>query len=257
MKEGQRLWTRNELILVINLYCKIPFGKMSAGNPDVKDLATTIKRTPAAVSYKLGNFASLDPTLKARGVGGLPNRGELTEVVWKEFYNDWDAALLESERLLAKVKHTSVESLNSVDVEAIMKEGLTKARLVNVRVNQSLFRTMILAAYNNTCCITKIQNNNLLVASHIIPWSEDEKNRLNPVNGLCLNALHDKAFDKHLITVSAEDYTIKVSPRLKSKNVLESMEINFWRLEGKVIELPDKFLPSKEFLGRHNERFDL
>jgi putative restriction endonuclease len=33
MKEGQQLWTREELILAINLYCKIPFGKMHHRNP--------------------------------------------------------------------------------------------------------------------------------------------------------------------------------------------------------------------------------
>ena len=255
MKEGQRLWTRDELILAINLYCKLPFGKMHASNPDVKDLARIIDRTPASVALKLGNLASFDPTLQARGIKGASNASKLDKTIWDEFYNHWDAALLESEKLLAAAKHTSIEQLNDVDVKMTMKEGLTKERLVKARVNQSLFRKMILAAYNHTCCITKIANADLLIASHIIPWSEDEKNRLNPMNGLCLNALHDRAFDKHLITVSANDYTIRVSPKLKSKDVIKSMDVNFWKLEGQVILLPDKFLPSKDFLKRHNERF--
>ena len=108
---------------------------------------------------------------------------------------------------------------------------------------------------NKPCCITKINNAELLVASHILPWSEDERNRLNPTNGLCLNALHDKAFDRHLITVSAEDYTIQISSKLKSKEVIESIDNNFGKLEGKEIVLPDKFLPSKEFLMKHNNLF--
>ncbi len=255
MKEGQRLWTRHELILAINLYCKLPFGKMHASNAEVKELASIIDRTPASMALKLGNLASFDPTLQARGIKGASNASKLDKNIWDEFYNNWDAALLESEKLLAKAKGTSIEQLNLVDVETTMREGLIKERLVKARVNQSLFRKMILAAYNHTCCITKIQNSNLLIASHIIPWSEDEKNRLNPMNGLCLNALHDKAFDKHLITVSADDYTLHISSKLKSKESIESMDANFWKLEGKVIALPDKFLPSKEFLGRHNERF--
>jgi putative restriction endonuclease len=52
-----------------------------------------------------------------------------------------------------------------------------------------------------------------LVASHIVPWSKNEKIRLNPSNGLCLNSIHDKAFDKGFITVTT-DYKIKVSEYL-------------------------------------------
>lgn len=256
MKEGQKLWTREELILAVNLYCKIPFGKMHAGTHEVKTLSNLIDRTPGAIARKLGNFASFDPTLKARGIKGLSNSSKLDEEVWDEFYNNWDAALIESEKLLAKKKHTTIEKLNEIDLRDLNKEGFNKERLVITRVNQCIFRKMILATYNNSCCITGIANTDLLVASHIVGWQKDEKNRLNPMNGLCLNALHDKAFDKFLITISAEDYTLKISNKLKSKNLLESMEQNFFKLENKTIKLPDKFLPSKEFLKIHNNNFE-
>lgn len=254
MKEGQTLWTREELALAINLYCKIPFGKMHKGNSQVKELAVLIDRSPSAIARKLGNFASLDPTLKARNIKGLPNAGELTEKVWAEFYNNWDAALIESEKLLAKAKHTTVEKLNSIGIESLVKEGIDKRRLIKTRINQSLFRNMILAAYNNTCCITGINNLALLTASHIIPWSKNPKNRLNPTNGLCLNALHDRAFDKGLITILPINYTIKVSSRLK-KEKNESIRTNFSKLEGMQISLPDKFLPNNESLKWHNNIF--
>ncbi len=254
MKEGQRLWTREELILAINLYCKMEFGKMSAGNPQIKELAALIDRSPSSIVFKLGNFGSLDPTLKARGVGGLPNIGKLDREIWNEFYNDWNSRLVESEKLLAKYKNTTVEKLNSVDISDIKKEGLEKERIVKTRVNQNIFRTIILATYNNKCCITGIANPELLIASHIIPWSEDEKNRLNPMNGIALNALHDKAFDAHLITISAKDYTLKVSNLFKKKEVSLSIKQNFLDLDGKEIYLPDKFLPDKEFLKIHNQK---
>jgi putative restriction endonuclease len=64
MKEGQRLWTRDELILAINLYSKLPFGKMHSRNPEVINLAKFINRTPGSVAFKLVNFASFDPNLK-------------------------------------------------------------------------------------------------------------------------------------------------------------------------------------------------
>lgn len=255
MKKGQRLWTREETILAINLYCKIPFGKMHSSTSEVKELATLIGRTPASIALKLGNFASFDPTLRARGVKGLPNTSKLDGEIWNEFYNHWDVALIESEKLLAKKKHTTIEKLNCIDEKYFLKIGSNKERLVKGRVNQSIFRKMILATYNNTCCITGISNSELLVASHIVEWSKDEKNRLNPMNGLALNALHDKAFDAGLITVDANTYKIKISSFLKKKNAPLSMKYNFENYDGKEIFLPDKFLPSKIFLKVHNERF--
>jgi putative restriction endonuclease len=255
MKEGQKLWTRDELILAVNLYCKLPFGKMHKGNPEIIALSNIIDRTPSAIARKLGNFASFDPTLKERGIKGLSNTGKLDAEIWNEFYNNWDEALLESEKLLAQLKNTTIIKLNHIKIDDLPKEGKEKERLVKVRVNQSIFRTMILATYNNKCCITGIDNTDLLIASHIVPWSKDEKNRLNPMNGLCLNALHDRAFDKGLITISADDYTIKVSSKLKPKKPIESIEQNFMNFEDTSILLPDKFLPSKEFLKIHNEYF--
>jgi putative restriction endonuclease len=255
MKEGQKLWTRDELVLAINLYCKLPFGKMHSRNTDIINFANLIGRTPSSIALKLGNFASFDPTLRERGVRGASNASKLDKQIWDEFYNNWDAALLESEKLLAQTKHTTIEKLNRIEIDDLPREGKEKERLIKVRVNQSIFRTMILATYNNKCCITGIDNTDLLIASHIVLWSKDEKNRLNPMNGLCLNALHDRAFDKGLITVSAEDYTIKISSRLKTKNIVASIEQSFLNFEGGSIFLPDKFLPAKEFLKIHNEQF--
>lgn len=255
MKEGQKLWTRDELILAFNLYCKLPFGKMHKATSEIIKFAELIGRTPSSIALKLGNFASFDPSLKERGIKGASNASKLDKQVWDEFYNNWDAALIESEKLLAKRKHTTIEKLNKIEIDDLPKEGKEKERLIKVRVNQSIFRTMVLATYNNKCCVTGIDNTDLLIASHIVPWSKDEKNRLNPMNGLCLNALHDRAFDKGLITVSAEDYTIKISSKLKKKNIIESIEQNFINLEGEIILLPDKFRPSKEFLKIHNDRF--
>ncbi len=252
MKEGQQLWTREELILAINLYCKIPFGKMHNRTPEVRELAALINRSPGAIARKLGNFASFDPTLRSRGVGGLPNASKLDAQIWKEFYNNWDEALIESEKLLAKKMHTTIEKLNQVDEKDLLKVGLNKERLVKVRLNQSIFRKMILATYNNRCCITGIARPELLVASHIAEWSKDEKNRLNPMNGLALNALHDKAFETGLITIDADSYKIRISPLLKKNSPL-SVKNNFEDYEGKEIFLPDKFLPGKEFLKLHNE----
>ncbi len=255
MKEGQKLWTRDELILAINLYCKLPFGKMHKGTPEIIKFAEMIGRTPSSIALKLGNFASFDPTLRKRGIKGASNASKLDKAIWDEFYNNWDAALIASEELLAKQKNSTVVKLNKIDLSDLPSDGKEKERVVKARVNQSIFRTVVLATYNNACCITGINNPELLIASHIAPWSKDEKNRLNPMNGLCLNALHDKAFDRGLITINANDYTIKVSSKLKQKKSPVTIEQYFLKLEGESIHLPDKFLPAKELLKKHNDYF--
>jgi len=252
MKKGQNLWTREELILAINLYCKIPFGRMHHGNPLIIEFANLIGRTPSSVTFKLGNFASFDPSLRARGIKGAVNASKLDKEIWDEFYLDWDKTLLQSETLLATKNNSTIEKLNHVEVADLPKDGLEKERLVKTRVNQSIFRTVVLATYNSRCCITGVDNTELLIASHIVPWSKDDKNRLNPMNGLCLNALHDRAFDSGLIAIRPDDYCVVLSSKLKkNKTIIPAIESNFIAYENKQIILPDKFLPLPEFLDYH------
>lgn len=251
MKTGQRLWTRDELILAINLYCKLPFGRLHRLNPQVIHLSNLIDRTPNSVAYKLVNFASLDPILQARGIKGASNTSKLDKQVWDEFYNNWDELPFISEQLLAKAEGTSIEKLNDIDSDELPK-GQEKEMIVKVRVNQSFFRSSILASYNNRCCITGIERPELLIAGHIKPWSLDEKNRLNPSNGIAINALHDKAFENGLLTI-LPDYTIKISSILLKQEKSESLEKYFFHYENKEIILPSRFFPDVEFLKYHNE----
>lgn len=255
MKEGQRLWTKEESVLAINLYCKIPFGQFHSRNAGVMELAGLIDRSPSSVARKLGNFASFDPKLKERGVRGLENVSKLDKQIWQDYMQDWDEQFIESEKLLAKKKHTTIEQLNYIDLGDLKNvEGKEKERMVMVRVNQSLFRKMVLTNFNNKCCITGITQTELLVASHILPWSKDKGNRLNPKNGLALNTLHDKAFDCGLITITT-DLKIKISPSfLKSREIL-GIKQNFIDYDGRPLTEPQKFFPDVEFLKIHNERF--
>jgi putative restriction endonuclease len=64
-------WSKQELILAFNLYCKLPFGQYRSTNKKVQELAKVIGRTPNAVALKLGNLARLDPFHQKRGVKGL------------------------------------------------------------------------------------------------------------------------------------------------------------------------------------------
>jgi len=252
MKGGQKLWTRDELILAINLYSKITFGKMHQSNPKIIDLANMIGRTPGSIAYKLVNFASLDPRLTQKG---MVNASKLDKEVWQEYMYQWDDVFIEGENLLAAKKHTTIEKLYNIDLDKYEQaEGKDTERTVKVRLNQSIFREVVLTNFNNQCCITGIHMLDLIVASHIAPWSEDKKNRLSARNGLALNALHDKAFDKHLITVT-EDLKIKISSKFYQHKNLESIKQNFIDLDGRSLIPPKKFYPDAEFLKMHNDKF--
>src|SRR6185503_11567604 len=159
-----RLWSRDELIIAFNLYCKIPFGKIDQRNPVVIALANALGRTPASLSWKLANFARLDPALQSRGIKGASHGSKGEVEVWEEFNNNWDSLAFESERLLAQLTNQSVEELNHLDEDELPKEGKERERLVKVRVNQRFFRTTVLASYESRCCITGLAIPSLLSA---------------------------------------------------------------------------------------------
>ena len=130
--------------------------------------------------------------------------------------------------------------------------GKTKLAAVKVRVNQDIFRKMVLENYGNKCCITGLMIPEVLRASHISAWSEDEANRLNPENGLCLSATYDAAFDRHLISFD-ENYRMIVSKSIKNYYTDVAAKNYFINREGQKMSLPVKFLPSKSLLARHRE----
>lgn len=256
MKEGQTLWTKEELTLAINLYSKLLFGQIHQGNLAIRELAGLIGRTPGSVAYKLVNFASLDPVLKQRGIKGMSNASKLDKEVWDEYMHNWDEQYMEGEVLLAQKKHTTVEKLYNIDLDEYQEKGGREvSRTVKVRLNQSIFRGVVLSNYNNQCCITGMQMPELLVASHIAPWSKDRGNRLNPQNGFALNALHDRAFDKHIITIT-EDLKIKISAKFYAHQDVPSIKQNFIDYDGMSLIEPRKFYPKSEFLKLHNEIFE-
>jgi putative restriction endonuclease len=254
MARLNRDWTREEHILAFNLYCKIPFGSIHMHNPRIIELARLLGRSVGSVSLKLSNFARLDPALQARGIRGMSHGAKGEEEIWHEFADRPETLAFESERLFAARVGKPIEEMADVDTGDLPAAGLERDATVRVRVNQSFFRNRILSAYNFRCCVTGLTVQPLLTASHIIPWAEDEKNRLNPKNGLCLNALHDRAFDRHLMWIE-DDFVIRFAPRL-NKASKDQTETIIWltSFEGSRLLLPKKFSPDPEFLKRHVEK---
>lgn len=244
-----RAWTREELIVAFNLYCKIPFGRIHIRNPLVIGLAKAIGRTPSAVSWKLANFARLDPALRKRNISGATHGAQAEIEVWNEFSSNWDQLAFESERLLGQITSRSSESV--VETQTF-PEGTSREALIRVRVNQGFFRAVVLAAYDLRCCITGLSIPELLTASHIVPWAVDAKNRTNPRNGLSLNAIHDRAFDCGLLTVTPQ-FIVKVSSRVRKNRADKASQQFLCRYDGARVFVPRRFPPSPDFLRYHNE----
>jgi putative restriction endonuclease len=242
-------WTREETIIAFNVYCKIPFKSSSKSNPTIIKYANIIGRSPSALNMKVGNFGRLDPELKKQGIVGLAHGGKLEEDVWEEFNGNWENLAFESEQLIAKFSNKPIEEVSEIEVEDI-REGVERETVVKQRVNQSFFRSTVLSSYYFKCCITGLSIPDFLVASHIIPWSKNTEHRLNPRNGICLNSIHDKAFDRGFITITPE-FNIKVSIVFGDFEKEKAVQEFFTKYENQKINLPDKFLPTKEFLDYH------
>ncbi|MFA5832406.1 MAG: HNH endonuclease [Bacteroidota bacterium] len=248
----QNIWTREQTIVAFNLYCKIPFNKVSSNHPEILKISKIIGRSPNSVKMKIGNFGSFDPELKKRGIVGLSNSSKLDKEVWDEFNMNWENLVFESESIIAKYAKKTLGELIGLDLENLPK-GKEREAIVKTRINQSFFRSTILSSYNQKCCITGISVPQLLVASHIVPWSKNENIRLDPRNGLCLNSLHDRAFDHGFITITT-DYKIIVSKELTANYKKDKLtQEYFLSFNNKSINMPDRFLPKKEYLDYHYE----
>ena len=211
----RKLWSREELILAFNLYLKIPFGKIHSTNKDVIHLAQLIGRTPNSVALRLVNFASVDPVLKERGVKGMDGGKKIVQPIWDEFFNNQEELIFLSEKILAEKENFTVEQkFEELFFDIKELKGEVKLREIKTRVNQNVFRQMVISNYTGKCAISGIDIPELLVASHIVPWSINEEERLNPENGICFSALYDKAFDKGLIGID-EQYKILLSKNIK------------------------------------------
>jgi putative restriction endonuclease len=256
-------WTREHFLIALNLYCKLPFGKLHKGNPIIADVAAKMGRTANSLAMKLCNFAALDPVQRARGIRGLPGATKQDRAMWDEFHSNTSVLGLDSEQLLHDLftrnpdKEVDLLEGDKVRLERSWKipTGPTESSAtVKMRHGQQFFRQSVLRAYGIRCCISGINVPRLLIASHIKPWHEFPDHRLGPCNGLCLSALHDAAFDAGLIALD-EERTVVLSKRLKRFFPQHTLELNFVPFEGRSIQLPERLAePDSNFLRYHREK---
>lgn len=246
-------WTREQVIVALNVYCKIPFKSSSARNPIVKKYAELLGRTPAALNLKIGNLGSFDPVLRDKGIVGLSHTSKVDEEVWNEFFENPEKLAYESEKIIAELRNKTIEESTNIYLNNLPK-GTERISVTRQRVNQQFFHDAVLCSYENHCCITGISNKQLLEACHISSWRDDVKNRTNPRNGLCMNPLFHKAFDNFLFTVTP-DYKIEISEQMIDGANDASFRDYLFSIKENNIIMPEKFYPDKNLLAIHYEQY--
>lgn len=260
MAVGKR-WTRNELIVALNLYHKLRFGQLHARQPSIVALAEKLGRGANSLAMKLCNLASLDSALKLRGIKGLAGASALDRTVWKEFHDDLNEAAPASENELRKLFGADETS----ELEVLPEEGVRVRKnrptgptetvaTVKLRRGQDYFREAVLNNFAGRCGVTGLAVRELLIASHILPWGSHISERLNIRNGLSLSRLHDAAFDRGLVTFD-NSLPLVLSPRLKTELPQRAVAENFGAYEGPPLNLPDDAeLPELSFLAKHRAK---
>jgi len=251
-------WTRDELVLALYLYCQIPFAKTKASSSEIIQLAQTLGRTPSSVARQLGNFGAFDPLLAQKGITGLIHYSNADKEIWNDFYQHRDLLVEASQAIIAKggfstqlAPEPEEETQSSLPALAFPTGPTAQPKLVMTRLYQSFFRRAVLSSYGSTCCVCGIDFPQLLVASHIKPWGSSEETRTGPENGLCLCVLHDKAYDRGLMTVNAK-YEVSVSSSIANSKVA-FVGISLAAFDKQKIKMPSRFAPKPEYLDWHRK----
>lgn len=116
----------------------------------------------------------------------------------------------------------SVEPIEEADVKELRDDKkldlTTRQALIAARRGQGQFRRDLERIWNGCCSVTSCDVKEVLRASHIKPWKlANNKERLDPHNGLLLSATLDALFDRGLISFDRGG-SILISSELSSEN---------------------------------------
>lgn len=159
--------SREEMILVQNLYFKTPFMKFRTSTPEVKQLAAKMGRIDNSIALRLNNYASCDLDLRSRGIKGIYAHIKQFQPYWDEFADNREQLIYESEKVLTEYQGTTIDN-KFQKVHADIPAGLTEMMLrteVMARVNKHFFRDMVLTNFYGKCALSGIDLPEHLMAS--------------------------------------------------------------------------------------------
>jgi predicted restriction endonuclease len=181
--------------------------------------------------------------------------------VWEEYHTNAVELVPQGQQLFeALFAGDSGKSVEVISGKGISRtsppSGETeKTVMTKQRRGQQYFREIVLNNYDGQCAITGLPVRELLIASHILPWSGYENERLNIRNGICLNRLHDAAFDQGLIGFD-DGMQLLLSTRIRLALPNASVVASFAAYEGQELSIPtDGINPDPAFLAMHRKKF--
>ena len=235
-------WSRADIVIAYALYCITPLNQIKPTNKTIQQVAEIIPHSVASIVMRMKNFRYLDPSVTS----GLGNVAKADKIIYEEFKHDWGALSIEAETLtgLALFDSTPLQGAKPLS-------SLTNHKRVSRE--RHFFKKAVLSAYDDRCYISGCTLPQMLIASHIKPYSEcrSEADRVSPDNGICLNTFYDKAFDSGLITITPS-MKVHVSPLVRDLAKDGFTRLWLLNLEGVVLP-PPRFPPRRAFLEYHND----
>lgn len=270
IREAGSEYTDDENILVLELFMRLDYRQFRVSNPQIIELSGFFRqhgydRSPGSVKAKLENLKAVNPEYTRNGRVGLPGVCQFLRDAWAD-YESTGFETLTADAGEARMRISNgawvppiYDPSEDVELGQFLMEipdGRERQAMVSVRVNQGVFRRRVLASFGGRCCITGIRGDSLLVASHIKPWNSCKGDlvwqRIDPGNGLCLNALHDRAFDRGLFTL---DEKLRVELSSEIGDYLDDTTVNtyFRPFEGRPIDPPTKARIKFEYVEYHRD----
>lgn len=103
--------------------------------------------------------------------------------------------------LLRELGLDTVDRAVEDHVGRAVADATSRLAIIEARVGQGLFRDNVLASWGERCAVTGMGIRELVRASHIKPWrAANNRERLDPRNGLALSPNYDAAFDRGIVS---------------------------------------------------------
>ena len=241
---ANRLWTKEEFILTLDLYFRMPFGQISKGNPDIIKMADLINRTPSSVAMRLCNYANCDPALRDRGVSGLSGGFKQCLPYWEKYSTRRGELSSEAIKCRRKIIESSY---NNEEAYSHISEW---DNLVNELYDYK-FQSIVKKNYHERCAVSGLKTPQLLAGCHIVPITEGEEDTLDASNGICLTILYARAYVEGLIGFD-KNYKIHLSSELKKYQFDKGYFSLFKKIDGAYLGINDVAIkPNVDYLEWH------
>jgi putative restriction endonuclease len=133
-------------------------------------------------------------------------------------------------------------------LDAVLPDQTVREAIVQARVGQGQFRDDVLAIWRHRCAVTGMAIRELVRASHIKPWrAANNRERLDPYNGLALSPNYDAAFDRGIVSFR-DDGRVLIAPYAPRRDI----EKLAFRSDHQVVGLRPEHAA---FLRHHREAF--